>query len=130
VDRLRETGIVESRISLSASGPGGFVLRRLRIDRDVHYTTHPTRTERAAPGRPFRLQPNEYFVLGDNSPDSRDSREWTEADPRIRARHQIGVVPGDQIVGPAAFVYLPALLPSGLGAAKVVPDLGRTRFIR
>jgi signal peptidase I len=50
---------------------------RLQIWRDVHYTS-PTRagTESAT-----KLGSDEYFVLGDNSPISRDSRSWTGGEP-------------------------------------------------
>lgn len=48
------------------------VVRDLKLYRDIHYTqagTHGTRT-------PARLGPDEYFMLGDNSGNSQDSREW------------------------------------------------------
>ena len=50
-------------------------IRNFVLYRDVHYRgdrpneTHGTRT-------PFPLGPDEYFVLGDNSGNSRDSRAW------------------------------------------------------
>ncbi len=127
------------------SGPGGrrvairlaacnfrLELRRLRLDRDVHYTCRPGTTQRAAAGQPFALQAGEYFVLGDNSPDSHDSREWTETEvgPHLPADYRAGTVRAEQIVGQAAFVYLPGLLPLDRAGRWLVPDLGRVRFVR
>ena len=51
----------------------------------------------------MKLGPDEYFVLGDNSPISRDSRYWTTAAPG----HQIGALPQSDIVGPATWIYWP-----------------------
>ncbi len=105
-------------------------LGRLRIDRDVHYTCKPRQTLRAGTGTPFQLAANEYFVLGDNSADSHDSREWHAAGPHLPADYRLGTVPANQIVGQAAFVYLPGLLPLDKSGRWFVPDLGRTRFVR
>jgi signal peptidase I len=115
-------------LSLAASGVR-LELRGLRIDRDVYYTRSP-QTRRALPGRPFTLHDDEFFVLGDNSPDSHDSREWTERGPHLPPDYRPGTVLRSQIVGPAAFVYLPGLLRVGPGGRLLVPDLGRTRFVR
>ena len=48
---------------------------------------------------PFSLRAGEYFVLGDNSPRSADSRWWALERP---------VVPQRNLVGKAFFVYWPA----------------------
>ncbi len=54
-------------------GEGGLAsFRRVRVLRDLHYTP------RGAFGveEPLQLGPNEVFVLGDNSSESRDGRDW------------------------------------------------------
>jgi len=46
--------------------------RHIRISRDLHYTERGTYGTTA----PVHLGPAEYFVLGDNPPESRDGRDW------------------------------------------------------
>ncbi len=104
-------------------------LRGLRIDRDVYYTQSPA-TRRAYAGHLFELGRDEYFVLGDNSPDSHDGREWTEGASFLPASYRPGTVTGRMIVGQAAFVYLPSLLPLDAAGRWSVPDVGRARFVR
>ncbi len=130
LDSLRAIGIRSVSMALKAEGPGVLELHRLQLERDTLYTTHTGRTERALPGEPFALGADEFFVLGDNSADSRDSREWTDLDPGLPAGGRLGTVMRRFIVGRAAFVYLPAMLPGGLGAGFVIPDVGRARFVR
>ena len=55
---------------------------------DLHHTT---------------LGKDEYFVIGDNSIISADSRLWTVAAPG----HQPGMIPADYIVGPVTAIYWP-----------------------
>lgn len=110
-------------------------LRRLRVDRDVHYLDAPRTTLRAGAGAPFALGPGEFFVLGDNSPASHDSREWSRVGPHLRealerGTYRLGVVPAEQIVGRAFFVYLPGLMPADASGNWRIPDLGRVRFVR
>ncbi len=47
----------------------------LRIDRDLYYTGSVRGSDRLGDGTVV-MGPGEQFVLGDNSPDSRDSRDW------------------------------------------------------
>ncbi|KPJ75532.1 MAG: hypothetical protein AMS14_03440, partial [Planctomycetes bacterium DG_20] len=76
----------------------------LRIDRDVYYLNERLRNGEpghATEGNPFRLNEDEFFVCGDNSPKSFDSRLWLENVDRP-------VVPRRNLVGKAFFVYWPA----------------------
>lgn len=127
-------GIRPIDMRLAATGLR-FELDHLRVDRDVHYTQTNGRTERAFAGRPFTLYDGEYFVLGDNSPDSHDSREWETAGEHlvkdlVAGTYHLGTVRVDQIVGRAAFVYLPGPVPWNGRGTWYLPDLGRMRFIR
>jgi signal peptidase I len=54
-------------------------------------------------GNPVTLGPDEYYVLGDNSPISGDSRYWNSPPPG----HQPGAVPRSHILGPVTWIYWP-----------------------
>ena len=72
--------LTDQPLAIGAEGLG-VVLDRLRVYRDVYYTEPPF----APAGHPLAgggatscvLGAEEYFVLGDNSPISEDSRTWT-----------------------------------------------------
>ncbi|MEI7835220.1 MAG: signal peptidase I [Planctomycetota bacterium] len=86
-----------------------------------------------------------FFVLGDNSPSSLDSRAWIEAATTLRLfapgdtggknkdfhLYQLGTVPRYNMIGKALFVYWPSghRLP-GLPALPIVPNVGRMRLVR
>ncbi len=53
--------------------------------------------------KPLVLAHDEYFVLGDDTARSNDSRFWRDAPPG----HQPGAVPADLIVGRATWTYWP-----------------------
>lgn len=119
---------------------GAFTLKRVGLDRDLHYTPE---TKRQAgmpalgtnPFAPLTLGPSQYFACGDNSPASLDGRLWDNVDPWVAEQYpapgpeypMIGVVPGDLLLGKAFFVYWPSL--KYTGKPMPVPDFGRMRFI-
>lgn len=96
----------------------------LAIDRDIHYGSHVLDTYRpAAVHKPFLLAADEYFVLGDNSPISNDSRVWDH--PAIR--HSL-------LVGKPILVHLPSQTWQGHVFGRPIPislpDLGNMRRVR
>lgn len=127
-------------------------LAHLRLDRDVHYTSrHPEfeavyhKQFNGVTGNPLKLGPNEFFVCGDNSPNSADGRWWqaSDAGPHLQSAlasgdYQPGTVPRDQLIGQAFLVYWPGfhpLLPMDIRLGQfsllnLLPDTGRIRWIR
>jgi signal peptidase I len=91
----------------------------LEVWRDVYYT-HPRGYQVWAIDEPYQLAADEYFVLGDNSPVSEDSRLWEDGPG----------VPESLLVGKPLAVHLPSrLLQSEWGQIQV-PDPARIRYIR
>ena len=112
-------------VRIGADG-GPVALGYLRLDRDVYYVNEPRHLSSGegwvsgygTEGNPFRLEANEFFVCGDNSPRSNDSRLWDLPRP---------VVPRNNLAGKAFFVYWP-----GAGwryGIPVAPDPTSWRFV-
>ncbi len=80
----------------------------------------------------LRTDPPDYFCLGDNSPQSKDSRLWWQVCPLLEARgnYQYGTVPGDQMIGRAFFVYWPGGYRFSNDTPAVIPNVGKMRIIR
>ena len=133
------------RVALIASGLP-LDARHLAVHRDVYYRSvagdaggglfqENSVPGWGTPGRPIYLRADEFFVCGDNSPASKDSRMWTasEAAEFLRGRgeaYQAGTVPRDQLIGQAFFVYWPAGHRLGEYGLPVIPNVGRMRIIR
>lgn len=133
-----------ARPRIYASG-GDLDLTHLVVERDVYYISpHPSDRPTWTAGRcwgtednPIFLRSWEYFMLGDNSAASQDSRLWVTVGPHLTDRgedYQLGTVPADQLIGKAFFVYWPSglripWLPP-LDRIGIVPDVGRMRWIR
>ena len=116
-------------------GSGKLTLSHIAIFRDIQYTerkfANSRRAGRAVEGNPLTLGEDEFFVLGDNSPNSEDGRWWDE--PGVGNSSQFyrpGIVPRDYLVGKALFVYWPSCFkPFGKSSFVFVPNLGQLRFI-
>ena len=72
-DRKALSGTTESYLKL-VSGSGSVTLSRLDIARDIHYTPTPADGHGVESG--CVVTDGSVFILGDNSPESRDSRNW------------------------------------------------------
>jgi signal peptidase I len=70
---------------------------RIRLDRDIYWVNAHEETFGHRMG-PYKLAEDEYFVLGDNSPASSDSRSALWARPGVSRSH---------IVGQTFFVFWP-----------------------
>jgi len=113
-------------------GAGKLQLSHIAIYRDVHYTdTGEPGLCRGGPGHPFKLGKDEFFVLGDNSPESYDSRWWNQPGKGNYGKfYREGAVPRDYLIGKAMFVYWPSgFRPYPGFPVPVIPDVGRMRFI-
>ena len=114
-------------------GSGNLTLSHITLYRDIHYLgTRPDScqpVDRAGEGNPFTLEKDEYFALGDNSPDSADSRLWTvEGLGNNGDSYRMGIVPRDYLVGKAFFVYWPSRLRADSSKFSFVPNIGQMRF--
>jgi signal peptidase I len=115
-------------------GSGNLTLSGVALYRDIHYLgTRPDSrqpVDRAGENNPFTLGEDEYFVMGDNSPDSADSRLWTvEGIGNNGGSYRMGIVPRDYLVGKAFFVYWPSGFRMDKFRLAVIPNVGRMRFI-
>jgi hypothetical protein len=103
-------------LRMAAEG-GQFRVSNIRVSRDVYYT--PKSEDRG----PHRLASDEFFVLGDNSPVSLDSRCWE--DPAVHRDH---------LIGKPLVVHLPSrqgqLTLFGETRYVRIPDFSRVRYIR
>ncbi len=116
-------------------GSGKLTLSHIVIFRDTHYTTakfaNGPESGRATQTNPLTLAKNEFFVLGDNSPNSEDGRWWSEQGKGNNGRlYHRGIVPREYLVGKALFVYWPSgFKPFARSRFAVIPNIGRMRFI-
>jgi signal peptidase I len=109
----QESGPFANDLQPVSIGAHGLALRvdQLKLWRDTYYTLSPSGSDatlapsdwsdpekwqplRKLPVETFYVQPGHYLCLGDNSPESADSRSW-------------GVVPERLLLGRALLVYYP-----------------------
>ncbi len=115
-------------------GAGKVSLCHVGVFRDIHYTTTNPQSSGGGHGtedNAIELGEDEFFVLGDNSPRSQDSRWWDRwGRGNNGLRYREGIVPREYLVGKALFVYWPSgFRPFAGSRLAFVPNVGRMRFI-
>jgi len=116
-------------------GSGKVTLSHIAIFRDIHYTAsksvNSNEPARATESNPFTLGKDEFFVLGDNSPNSLDGRWWNRPGVGNNGqKYRVGIVPRDYLVGKALFVYWPSgFKPFAKFPFSIIPNVGQMRFI-
>ena len=130
----REKQRLEQMPSVAVGGLGeAFSLKHVILYRDTHYSNMGTRSRGlGTEGAPFKLKKDEFFVLGDNSPASHDSRFWeVQGKGNGNVTYRQGTVPRDYLIGRALFVYWPAGFHApAKSPVAYVPNVGEMRFIR
>jgi len=98
----------------------GIEVHDVQVYRDVYYTDPGGGHGRWGLDSPVQLAGDGYFVLGDNSPISEDSRTWPQG-PALS---------GGLLVGRPLLVHFPAGEARFWGRRFQVPDLAKIRYIR
>jgi signal peptidase I len=110
-------------------GSGKIRINHIGLFRDIYYTS--AGNLRATWDKPFTLHTDEFFVCGDNSPNSSDARLWSvEGKDRMgQDFYRKGIVPMDYMMGKAFMVYwsdafspMPNMLP-------IIPNIDRLKII-
>jgi len=101
------------------AGDLGLVLDDVRVYRDVYFTRPTGIGARWAVDEPCRLNPEHFFLMGENSAVSEDSRTWSSG----------AGVAGKMIVGRPAVVWFPAKPVDLWGWQFQVPDPAQIRYI-
>ncbi len=118
-ERSQPASPPSSPLAIGMQGLGA-TIADLRVYRDVYYTEPVGRETGPAGNRSSCLSAGQYFVLGDNSPISEDSRAWPEG----------GAVEAKLLVG-KPLVAIPSLLLSPWrGWDFQVPNPVQIRYIR
>jgi signal peptidase I len=130
--------MVDIQPQVQIFGAGNIELSHAAIYRDIHYSSARRyhngtiqKAHRASEDNPLKLGKDEFFVLGDNSPNSEDGRWWDAPGINVGGEpYRAGIVPRDYLVGKALFVYWPSgYRPHPNFPLGIIPNVGGMKFI-
>lgn len=82
-------GLEPQGLSMSIRG-APLVLRNVRVDHDLYYTNHVAdSTNSPESGDAWRVPDDSYFMLGDNTTQSNDSRRWNAQGVKLKGGAEI-----------------------------------------
>lgn len=110
------------------SGAGNLKLSHIGVYRDIYYTEKTSNQPKL--DRPFSIGDDEFFVCGDNSPHSFDSRKWVDPGEGNKGReYSKGIVPRDYLMGKAFYLYWgDAFAPLG-SKVPIIPNFSEMKPI-
>jgi signal peptidase I len=110
-------------------GSGHIRINHVALFRDMYYIS--AGNLRATQDKPFTLEKDEFFVCGDNSPNSLDARLWSvEGKDRMgRDFYREGVVPRDYMMGKAFMVYWSDALSPLPNMLPIIPNVDQLKII-
>ena len=115
-------------VRLFAIGPTR--IRHISLYRDTFYLGEETGALRATDEIPFTLRDGEFFVCGDNSNNSLDSRLWSERGNGNNGHSfRPGIVPREYMMGKAVMVYWSQAYPPTDQMPSMVPNLNNLKVI-
>lgn len=119
------------RVGIEAVGQKA-IFSHVSLWRDVYYTPPDRGARHGAPPVGIDLAADEFFVMGDNSAQSADAREWSQTVelPEENLATRDGRVPERFMLGRAFFVYWPAGFKPFKSSPSVVPNFGEMRMIK
>ena len=135
---VREARPSQADLEWQFGSSAAATIHRITVSRDLYYRAdiisreNPDPAMATHPDFTATLNGEQFFMCGDNSAASLDSRKWGKPHPLIA--EQIDptpfVVHRQLIVGRAWAVYFPSPYEMKEGGSRFVPDFGRLRFIR
>lgn len=127
-DEFADAEKIRTNPDVEILGSGKMRLRHVGLFRDTYYLSNDSL--RARPGKPFTLKDDQFFVCGDNSPNSFDGRQWSaEGIGNNGKRYRVGIVPRDFLMGKAFFVYWSDAFRPRENMLPIIPNFQNLRVI-
>jgi hypothetical protein len=107
---------------------GATAVRHIGLYRDIFYMSKGM--HRATGENPFTLGKDQFFVCGDNSNNSHDSRSWYDNGTGNNGQtYRMGIVPRNYMMGKAVAVYWSQAFRPASDLPSMVPNLNNLRVI-